>query len=152
MLVFSLAAVLYLGAAAYAVHAIRSPSPARPNPFKTWGQEPAVITTVVFARDQVGKRYVLGGSGPDEWDASGLVATAYFPRLPRTVAEQGLQGTAVLLSDVEPGDLLFWGSPVAYHVAIATGPTTYIAAESTALGVAALDWSDSRPDFARRVS
>lgn len=70
--------------------------------------------------------YLWGGSGPEAFDCSGLTLTAYTAaglRLPRTAAEQYLTGLHPALSDLRPGDLLFWGSspPAIHHVAMYAG-------------------------------
>ena len=38
---------------------------------------PAAATAVAFARAQLGKPYLWGGTGPDAFDCSGLVMMAY---------------------------------------------------------------------------
>lgn len=78
-----------------------------------------------FARDQIGKPYVWGGTGPDGFDCSGLTQAAWAEAgvsLPRTTFEQVNAGTPVSRDEVEPGDLLFFydeSSPS--HVGIYSG-------------------------------
>ncbi len=90
----------------------------------------AVETAIWFASQQLGERYVLGGAGPDVWDCSGLTKVSYAnagiyvgthsaTNQYRTLAAQG---KAVPLSQIQRGDLLFWGGGGDYyHVAIYLG-------------------------------
>ncbi|WNV87960.1 C40 family peptidase [Umezawaea sp. Da 62-37] len=74
-----------------------------------------------FALAQLGKPYEWGAEGPDSYDCSGLVQTAYATvgvPLPRVAVDQSRVGTAVSRSQVAAGDLIFFYSPVA-HVAMA---------------------------------
>jgi peptidoglycan DL-endopeptidase CwlO len=77
----------------------------------------AVTTAIDFAEQQLGKPYLLGGTGPDSFDCSGLVMMAYRAAgiiIPRTSQEQwdawSQQKTLphVPASQVEPGDLVFF--------------------------------------------
>jgi cell wall-associated NlpC family hydrolase len=111
---------------------------------------------VAFLRAQLGETYVLGGNGPDVWDCSGLTKAAYATlgvHLPRTSEEQSLRGVRVSLSQLEVGDLLFWGAGpgLAYHVAIYIGGGRYIAAQNPSVGVVERTLSFSPPNFARRI-
>src|SRR5699024_3254361 len=77
--------------------------------------------------------YVWGGSSPSGFDCSGLTSYVYRQvgvSLPRTAASQQNFGTRVSLSALQPGDLVFWGSP-AYHVGIYIGGGSYIHAPTT---------------------
>lgn len=84
---------------------------------------------VRFALAQVGKPYLYGGSGPYAYDCSGLALASWRTvgvTLPRTAAEQYYAGPHVPLSQLQPGDLVFWASDPAdpatiYHVAISLG-------------------------------
>jgi peptidoglycan DL-endopeptidase CwlO len=72
---------------------------------------------------QVGDPYVWGGSGPDGFDCSGLTSYAYAAAgvsLPHSSRAQSRLGTAVPRAELQPGDLVFFGSPV-YHVGIYVG-------------------------------
>lgn len=62
-----------------------------------------------FARQQLGKPYVFGATGPSAYDCSGLTekaAAAAGISIPRTSQEQRNFGVGVPLSDVQPGDLI----------------------------------------------
>jgi len=70
---------------------------------------------LTFALAQLGKPYLFGGTGPDSYDCSWLVAAAYrtaMITLPRTSGPQYLtgvaQGQTVPLTAAEPGDLIFF--------------------------------------------
>ncbi|MEE1814937.1 C40 family peptidase [Streptomyces sp. SP18ES09] len=101
---------------------------------------------VAFARAQIGDAYVSGGTGPNSWDCSGLVQAAYKAAgidLPRISYEQSSMGTSVSLSDLQPGDVLYWGSRSgSYHVAIYVGGGKYVGAQNPSSGVVehTMDW------------
>ena len=79
---------------------------------------------VQVALAQVGKPYAWGGSGPNSFDCSGLVTYAYrsagISHLPRSSAAMYSATTRISRSDLRPGDLVFYHSPVS-HVAIYIG-------------------------------
>lgn len=78
---------------------------------------------VDFALAQVGDPYVWAGNGPDAWDCSGLTSAAWAQAgvsLPRSSASQIGVGTRVSYSQLQPGDLVFYYSPIS-HVAIYIG-------------------------------
>ncbi|MFD0148331.1 C40 family peptidase [Streptomyces sp. NPDC055721] len=101
---------------------------------------------VAFARAQIGDAYVMGGTGPNSWDCSGLVQAAYASAgidLPRISGDQSSRGTSVSLSNLQPGDVLYWGSRSgSYHVAIYVGGGKYVGAQNPSTGVVerSLDW------------
>ncbi|MEO7259834.1 MAG: NlpC/P60 family protein [Jatrophihabitantaceae bacterium] len=85
------------------------------------------------ARAQLGKPYSWGGSGPGSFDCSGLTAWAWRAGgvgLPHNAAAQRGSGTSVGRSDLQPGDLVFFGSP-AYHVGLYIGDGMMIHAPTT---------------------
>ncbi|MCL7382472.1 C40 family peptidase, partial [Streptomyces sp. 35G-GA-8] len=64
---------------------------------------------VAFARDQLGKPYVWGGTGPRGYDCSGLVMRAWEKagvKLPRTTWGQVKAGKATTRDGLVPGDLI----------------------------------------------
>jgi cell wall-associated NlpC family hydrolase len=68
-------------------------------------------TAIAFARAQLGKPYLWGGTGPDAFDCSGLVMMAYRAAgvdMPRTSQQQWLWGPRVAPGHEEPGDLVFF--------------------------------------------
>jgi cell wall-associated NlpC family hydrolase len=66
---------------------------------------------VAFALAQLGKPYVFGATGPNSYDCSGLVMTAWAKaavRIPRITGDQVHTGIAVTnLAAMQPGDLIF---------------------------------------------
>ncbi|GAA1080006.1 C40 family peptidase [Nocardiopsis metallicus] len=78
-----------------------------------------------FARAQIGKPYVWGGTGPNGYDCSGLTQAAWAQAgvsLPRTTYDQVNAGTPVSRDQLQPGDLLFFYSVSApSHVGIYSG-------------------------------
>lgn len=63
-----------------------------------------------FARAQLGKPYIWGGTGPDGYDCSGLTQAAYGAGgliLPRTAAQQYAATPQVDINTPQPGDLVF---------------------------------------------
>jgi cell wall-associated NlpC family hydrolase len=103
------------------------------------GTPAQVVTAVGAARSQLGAPYQWGGTGPNAWDCSGLTQWAYAQagiQLPRTAAEQWNSGTHPLITELLPGDLLFWATnPVdpssIHHVAIYVGGGYMIEAPHT---------------------
>lgn len=74
---------------------------------------------IAFAKSQEGKPYVWGAAGPDSYDCSGLVQSAFKSAgvdVPRTTAEQVMQGDVISNNDKGDGDLIF---PHPGHVGIA---------------------------------
>ncbi len=81
-------------------------------------QASSVLST---ASSLSGIYYRWGGTTPSGFDCSGFTSYIYAKagvRLPRTAAAQ--QRFATRVSNPQPGDLIFFGSP-AYHVAIYAG-------------------------------
>jgi peptidoglycan DL-endopeptidase CwlO len=73
------------------------------------------------ALSRLGRPYVWGATGPDQFDCSGLVQWAYAragTHLARTTYQQINDGVPVPRSQVRPGDLVF---PHAGHVQMAIG-------------------------------
>lgn len=95
---------------------------------------------VNLAKSQLGKGYAWGGNGPDNYDCSGLVQSVYNKvggvQLPRVTTDQVKVGTTVAMDQLQPGDLLYWGSVDApYHVGIYIGNNQYIHASTPDTGV-----------------
>ncbi|MCZ0980798.1 C40 family peptidase [Streptomyces diastatochromogenes] len=123
-----------------------SGSAASQNETRTQAPSGAAATIVAFARAQIGDAYVSGGTGPNSWDCSGLVQAAYRAAgidLPRISYQQSSMGTEVSLSNLQPGDVLYWGSRSgSYHVAIYVGGGKYVGAQNPSSGVVehTMDW------------
>jgi cell wall-associated NlpC family hydrolase len=63
------------------------------------------------AMSRRGLPYVYGGSGPATFDCSGLVQWSFAQAgitMPRVAADQALAGPSVPVSQLQPGDLLFY--------------------------------------------
>ncbi len=78
---------------------------------------------IAFACDQIGDSYVWGADGPSSWDCSGLTMKAWAKggvSLPHSSRSQADYGTRVSRSELEPGDLVFFYSPIS-HVGIYIG-------------------------------
>jgi peptidoglycan DL-endopeptidase CwlO len=90
----------------------------------------AVLSAMLrAAMSRRGMPYVWGAAGPTSFDCSGLVQWSFRQAglvMPRVAADQALSGPAVPVSQLQPGDLLF------YH----TDPTdpTYISHVAIYLG------------------
>ena len=83
----------------------------------------AAQTAVDTAMAQRGKPYVWAAAGPGSFDCSGLVLYAYKAAgisLPHSSLQQSKMGQAVTRSQLQPGDLIFFYSPVS-HVGIYIG-------------------------------
>jgi cell wall-associated NlpC family hydrolase len=110
---------------------------------------------ISFLKSQLGKPYVYGATGPDSYDCSGLTQVAFATvgvDLPRTSEEQSNVGTPVSVSDVQPGDLIFWGGRgSAYHVGVYIGDGQYLDAANPSTPVAIHPMADYMPDWAVRV-
>ncbi|NEK57850.1 hydrolase [Geodermatophilus sabuli] len=68
------------------------------------------VAAVSSALAQVGKPYVPGGVGPDAYDCGGLAAGAWLlagHAVPTSAADQWRTGSAVPLSQLQIGDLVF---------------------------------------------
>jgi len=103
---------------------------------------------IAAAKEQLGKPYVYGAAGPDSFDCSGLTAWAWAAAgvsLPHNAAAQQGMGTAVSQSELQPGDLVFFGSP-AYHVALYLGGGMIIQAPTSG-DVVKISALASMPDY-----
>ena len=83
---------------------------------------------LAFARAQLGKPYRYASSGPDAYDCSGLTYAAWKSvgvSLPRSSRSQYGVGSYVSKSNLQPGDLVFFYSPIS-HVALYAGNGTVL--------------------------
>ncbi|MET9776829.1 C40 family peptidase [Streptomyces sp. NPDC006367] len=115
----------------------------------------SAAAVVSFVRAQVGDAYVSGGTGPNSWDCSGLVQAAFKQvgvDLPRVSQAQSTAGTQVSLSNLQPGDILYWGGAgSAYHVGVYVGDGMFVGAQNPSTGVALKPLSYDPPSGAVRV-
>ena len=78
---------------------------------------------LALAKGKVGAPYVWGAAGPSAFDCSGLIVWAYKQlgvSLPHSSATLSTMGTPVTKAALQPGDLVFFYSPVS-HVGIYAG-------------------------------
>ncbi|MFD6339898.1 C40 family peptidase [Streptomyces sp. NPDC060131] len=115
----------------------------------------SAAAVLAFAQSQIGDAYIMGSTGPNAWDCSALVQAAYRQigvDLPRVSQDQSTAGTQVSLSNLQPGDILYWGGAgSAYHTAIYAGGGEFIGAQNPSSGVVkkSMDWDP--PSGAVRV-
>ncbi|MBK3624635.1 MULTISPECIES: C40 family peptidase [Streptomyces] len=115
----------------------------------------SAAAVIAFVKAQIGDAYVSGGTGPNSWDCSGLMQTAFKQvgvDLPRVSQDQSTFGTQVSLDNLQPGDILYWGSAgSAYHVAVYVGDGMFVGAQNPSTGVAEKPLSYDPPTGAVRV-
>jgi cell wall-associated NlpC family hydrolase len=158
---FRRAAVVLLAGAGVAL----SPLPAQAN---TGGSTVAAVAAAPVAAPtqaaqiavdtalaQQGKPYVWAGAGPDSFDCSGLTQYAYAAAgisLPHSSSMQSTLGTPVAYADLQPGDLVFFYSPVS-HVGMYIGNGQMVHAGTTGDVVKVIDLA-YMPGFnsARRIA
>jgi cell wall-associated NlpC family hydrolase len=90
-----------------------------------------------YAMAQVGKSYVYGAAGPNAFDCSGLMMMAWAQAgisLPHSSSAQYGIGHHVSSSDLQPGDLVFYYSPIS-HVAMYIGNGLIVEAANPGAGV-----------------
>jgi cell wall-associated NlpC family hydrolase len=114
----------------------------------------AAQKAVDTALAQVGDPYVWGASGPDAFDCSGLTQYAYSAAgvsLPHSSSSQSRMGTPVSRDQLQPGDLVFFYSPVS-HVGmyIGNGQMVHASTSGQPVKVASLD-SMGGYNSARRI-
>lgn len=80
---------------------------------------------VNLAYSKIGSPYVWGAEGPNSFDCSGLTSYVYKNAagisIPRSSSAQSTFGTTVSKSNLQPGDLVFFGSGSVSHVGIYIG-------------------------------
>ncbi|AZM54810.1 glycoside hydrolase [Streptomyces sp. WAC 01529] len=115
----------------------------------------SVGTVISFLKAQLGDAYVMGASGPNAWDCSSLVQAAFKQAgvdLPRVSQDQSVAGTPVSLSNLQVGDILYWGGAgSAYHVGVYIGNGQYLDAANPSKGVVIQDLSGYPASGAVRV-
>jgi peptidoglycan DL-endopeptidase CwlO len=78
---------------------------------------------LAYAKAQLGEPYVRNAAGPSSWDCSGLTMSAWGSvgvSLPHSAGQQAGRGRSVAKSDLQPGDLVFFYSPIS-HVGLYAG-------------------------------
>ena len=95
-------------------------------------------TAVRVALEQLGKPYVFGAAGPNAFDCSGLTEYVWAQagvNLPHSAAAQYDSIPHISLSQLEPGDLVFYFTPID-HVAIYIGNGQVVVADNPSYPVA----------------
>lgn len=110
---------------------------------------------VDYAVQFVGNPYVWGGtsltSGADCSGFTQSVMANFGISIPRTAASQSGSGTPVSLSDIQPGDLLFYeGSGGIGHVTIYMGNGQVVHASNESTGITISSYGYRTPVSARR--
>lgn len=92
---------------------------------------------IKYAMAQVGKSYVYGAAGPSAFDCSGLTMRAWGTAgvsLPHSSRAQFSTGTRISESQLQPGDLVFYYSPIS-HVGMYIGNGKIVNAQNPGAGV-----------------
>ena len=92
---------------------------------------------IAYAMAQVGKAYVYGAAGPNAFDCSGLTMMAWAQAgvaLPHSSSAQFSSGPHIAESDLQPGDLVFYYSPIS-HVGMYIGNGMIVNAENPGAGI-----------------
>nr|WP_300045508.1 NlpC/P60 family protein [uncultured Nocardioides sp.] len=93
---------------------------------------------VQYAMAQVGDAYVYGAMGENAFDCSGLTMRAWAQAgvsLPHSSSAQFSSGPRIAASDLQPGDLVFYYSPIS-HVGMYIGNGMIVHAANPGTGVA----------------
>lgn len=109
-----------------------------------------------FAKQYIGNPYVWGGTSLTKGaDCSGFVLSVfrnYGISLPHSSRAQANMGSAVSLSEVKPGDLIFYGSRSRInHVAIYVGGGQVVHASNKRVGITISNMYYRTPVKARRM-
>ena len=104
------------------------------------------LEAVSIAKQYTGTAYVYGGASAAGFDCSGFTMFVYSKlsvSLPHSAAKQYGYGTKISkISDLKPGDLVFFYSPIS-HVGIYIGDGKFIHAANPKKGVVITDIYDS---------
>lgn len=110
-----------------------------PLPSTITGPNPVATAAIAFARSKLGTPYLWGATGPSRFDCSGLTMWSYAQAglsIPRTSRAQYAGLTHVPVSDLQPGDLVFYATNTSdpntiHHVAMYLGDGVVIHAPHT---------------------
>ena len=133
-----------------------TPPPSNPPP----PSSSAVETAIAFAYAQIGDWYLYGGSGPDQWDCSGLTKASYgaagvnigIHSANSQYNTLASRGRLVPLAQIQRGDLLFFAdggnaNGNKYHTTLYLGGGKMIEAQipGTRVTVSNIRYSDLVP-------
>ncbi len=110
-------------------------------------------TAIAYAMSKVGGPYVYGGTGPTGFDCSGLTGAAWRAAgvsLPRTSQAQYSVGVPVSMSQLQPGDLVFYYSGIT-HVGMYIGNGKIVHAANPRTGISVTSVSSMPFMGGRRV-
>lgn len=113
----------------------------------------ARATAVALALSKVGSPYRWGATGPSSFDCSGLVNWAFEQagiEVPRTSRALSRVGTPVSRDALQPGDLVFFYSPVS-HVGIYVGDGQMVHASTSGKPVRVSSIEGRQYNSARRL-
>ena len=113
----------------------------------------AAAIAVKTALAHVGDPYIWGDTGPQGFDCSGLTSYAWaaagYP-LPHSSGAQSQMGRAVSRADLQPGDIVYFYSPVS-HVGLYIGHGMMVHARTFGQGVAVASVDMAGYRGARRI-
>jgi len=123
-----------------------TPTPARVQMPQSLPASGSARIAVQEAYDQIGKPYQWGADGPESFDCSGLTLYAWRKAgvsLPHSSRAQYSATRRVAKEDLQPGDLVFFGSPI-HHVGIYIGDGNMINSPESGknVGIRSMNRSD----------
>ena len=108
-----------------------------------------------YARQFVGNPYVWGGTSLTRGaDCSGFTLSVYAKygvSLPHSSKAQANCGTKISLSELQPGDLVFYGGSNIHHVAMYIGNGQVVHAQSSKTGIVISNMNYNTPTRAVRI-
>ena len=108
-----------------------------------------------YARQFVGNPYVWGGTSLTKGaDCSGFTLSVYIKygvSLPHSSKAQANCGTRIDVSEVQPGDLVFYGGKNIHHVAMYIGNGQVVHAQSAKTGIVVTSMYYNTPTRAARI-
>ncbi len=134
-------------------------SPAVPSPAAPPSAAPPAASSLgagalSVALQQLGKPYQWAGAGPNSFDCSGLVMYAYEAvgvSLAHYTVTQQAETARITESQLEPGDLVFYGGAAPSHVAMYDGNGNVVTADTTGtpVRVEPITWDGTPTAFGR---
>lgn len=110
-------------------------SPSEPPPSIGAPPPPGASGVVALAYSLIGVPYVWGGGSPSTgFDCSGFTSYVWGQNgrsLPHSSRAQYAMTRRIPMSDLQPGDLVFYGKPTIHHVALYVGGGTIVHAPGT---------------------